>query len=240
MPASTRDGRPCQGTTRNDTRCGNDEIEGLEFCLLHVPDEYLEEAEDVTGMRRCRHQLGAPDACHNYAVDGADPVACTRHGMAPGSFAMRQTMHRTVEGKLGERLAGIMADGGEKLLRPDPVSDPLSELMELAAEVKAVKELLRAKVAPMFANDQLRYAHSKAGEQLRMEVLLYERGLDRLARLLLDISKLNIAERLTGIRKQTADMIERAIDAALEESGVGFEGKQVAREAVRRHLKIVA
>jgi hypothetical protein len=238
--AGQRGGRQCQGTTRNDTRCTNDEIEGLEFCLLHVPDEYLEEAEDVTGMRRCRHQYGAPDACRQYAVEGADPVACTKHGMAPGSFAMRQTMHRTVEGKLGERLAGIMADGGERLLRPDPVADPLSELMDLAAEVKAVKELLRSKVAPMFANDQLRYAHSKAGEQLRMEVLLYERGLDRLARLLLDISKLNIADRLVGIRKQTADMIERAIDAALEDSGVGFEGKQAARESIRRHLKIVA
>jgi hypothetical protein len=208
--AGQRGGRQCQGTTRNDTRCTNDEIEGLEFCLLHVPDEYLEEAEDVTGMRRCRHQYGAPDACRQYAVEGADPVACTKHGMAPGSFAMRQTMHRTVEGKLGERLAGIMADGGERLLRPDPVADPLSELMDLAAEVKAVKELL------------------------------YERGLDRLARLLLDISKLNIAERLVGIRKQTADMIERAIDAALEDSGVGFEGKQAARESIRRHLKIVA
>ena len=240
MTATSGRGRMCQGTTGTGTQCTNDEIEGLEFCLLHVPDEYLEEAEDVTGMRRCRYRLGAPDACRAYAVEGAVAGVCNKHGMGSGSVGMRLTMQRTVEGKLGERLAGIMADGGEKLLRPDPVSDPLSELMDLAAEVKAVKELLRAKVAPMFANDQLRYAHSKAGEQLRMEVLLYERGLDRLARLLLDISKLNIAERLTGIRKQTADMIERAIDAALEESGVGFEGKQGAREAVRRHLKIVA
>jgi len=239
MTSTYGHGRACKETTAQGTQCRNDEIEGLEYCLLHMPDEYLEEAEDVTGMYRCRGLEGR-GTCRNYAVAGSDPPRCTKHGMGPGGMPSHAVTLRAVEGRMSERLAGIMSDGGEKLLRPDPVADPLSELMDLAAEVKAVKELLRAKVAPMFANDQLRYAHSKAGEQLRMEVLLYERGLDRLARLLLDISKLNIAERLVGIQKQTADMIERAIDAALEESGVGFEGKQAARDSVRRHLKIVA
>jgi hypothetical protein len=235
------DGRRCQGTTiTTGTPCQHEEIEGLEFCLPHMPDEYLEEAEDVTGMMRCRHQFGAPDACHNYAVEGADPVVCPKHGMAPGSFAMKQTMRRLVEGKMTDHLAEVMSGDGEKLLHPDPMTDPLGELLLLAAEVKAVKELLRGKVAKLFEDDKIRYAHNKAGEQLRMEVLLYERGLDRLAAILVSISKLNIAERLAAIQKQTADMLERALDAALEESGVGFEGKQKARDAMRRHLKVVA
>ena len=139
-----------------------------------------------------------------------------------------------------DRFAQIMQEGGQKLLNPDPVSDPLAEMLELAAEMKAGKELLRQVVAHLFERSQHRYAHKNVGEQVRVELLLYERAVERYAKILIDISKMKIDERLAGIRQQTADMLERALDAAIEEMHVGLDQRQPAKEAFRRHLKLVS
>lgn len=232
--------RKCKGITERSTRCGNQEIEGLEFCLKHVPDEYLEEAEDVTGIRRCRHNFGQPGACRNYAVENTSPPCCSTHGANLGGNQRAGAISLTLEQQAAERLAQILAENGEKLIYPEAVADPLSELLDLAAEMKAGKELLRQVTSYLYSKDRIRYAHSKVGEQLRMEILLYERSLERFAKILIDISKLKIEDRLAGVREQTAAMLERALDMALEDSGVGIEGKHKARESFRRHLKVVA
>ena len=86
----------------------------------------------------------------------------------------------------------------------------------------------------------IRYESETGGEQLRAEIALWERALDRCITTLAAMAKLNIEERLAGIRKQTADMLERALDAALEASGAPLDGKAKAREAFKRNLKVVA
>jgi hypothetical protein len=230
----------CRWTeTASGHRCGNREIDGLEYCLHHVPDDLLEEAEEVTGMMRCRHGFGEPDACRQIAVRNTVPPRCKNHGANQGSKSYQEAARRDVEDAVTDRLAGIMAASGEYLLHPPAVGNPLDELLGLAAEIGALKEVLRLKVIPLVSQDKLRYSHSKAGEQLRQEIILYERALERFARVLIDISKLGIQDRLAGIQQQTADMMERALDAALEESGVGLEGINGARRAFRRHLKVV-
>lgn len=224
------------GMTRLGQPCSEQEIDGLGNCIRHVPDDLLDEAEEITGYRLCRHN----GRCPNMAVAGSDPARCTTHGMAGGGDGRKHSTANLIENSAAARLAQIMAAHGERLLRPDPVGNPLDELLMLAAEIREGKEILRALVSCLYENGQIRYAHSKAGEQVRMEILLYERALERYAKILIDISKLKIEDRLAGIRQQTADMLERALDAALEESGVGLEGKHSARQALRRHLKVIA
>jgi hypothetical protein len=219
--------------------CRNFEVDGLEYCVLHVPDELLDEAEDITGVRRCRNNFGTPDACRSYAAEGTVPPQCSEHGANPGSVRRAIGTRRVVEGQMAERLAMIMGDEGERLLHPDPIGDPLTELLALAAEIRAVKEVLRMIAARLFSQDRIRYAHSKVGEQLRIEILLYERAVERYAKILIDISKLKIEDRLAGVQEETARMLETALDAALEESGIGIDGITGARKAFRRHLKVV-
>jgi len=223
------------GLTRQGEPCMEWEIDGLGSCLRHVPDDLLDEAEELTGERLCR--FGG--RCPNKAVAGSDPPRCTSHGMKGGGDGRKGATINLVEGKAADRLAEILAANGDRLLRPDPIGNPLSELLDLAAEVKEGKEILRLMVSALYSENKIRYMHSKAGEQLRVEILLYERSLERLGKILVEISKLKIEERLAGIRQQTADMLERALDMALEESGVGLDGKAAAREALHRHLKVV-
>ena len=161
--------------------------------------------------------------CHGAAVTGSD--SCRMH--------------------LGEAAAPVIAEAklqeqAERLLYQrdaPPVTDPLSALQRLAGRAAAWEDIIGEKVNEMRS---IRYSTEEGGEQLRAEIAVMERAMDRLGRLLVDIAKLNIEERLAGIRKQTLDMMERALDAALEASGTGLDGKQKAREAFRRNIRVVA
>jgi len=227
---------PCGQPTRTGDPCQEREIHGLAACLRHVSDEDLEEAEELTGIKLCKGSKTGK--CRNLALDGSDPPRCTTHG-GSAPWARQAAATNAIENGMAERLAEIMRANGEKLLNPDDIGNPLDELMELAGEVKAFKEVMRGMVAELVGLGRMRYS-GKAGEQIRAEMLLYERAMERFAKILIDISKLKIDERLAGIRQQTADMLERALDAALEESGIPLERKQAAREALSRHLRIVA
>lgn len=94
----------CAGVTRGGLPCGNREIEGLGWCLHHVPDELLDEAEEIRGARRCTHRSG----CRGYAKEGTVPPRCKTHGANLGSKQSMQAAARVVEGRIAARLAEIM------------------------------------------------------------------------------------------------------------------------------------
>jgi hypothetical protein len=167
-----------------------------------------------------------------------DGTPCHSHRLVADSDRCR--MH------LGTKAAPVIAEAAlnqqaaRELARLDvpPVTDPLTELAKVAAQAVAWKNAMGEKVNELTS---LRYeAAAGTGEQLRAEIALWERALDRCVATLAAMAKLNIEDRLAGVRKQTADMLERALDAALEASGTGLDGKQKAREAFRQNLRIVA
>lgn len=217
--------------------CTQKEIEGLDACFRHMPDDLLEEAEAITGWRRCRQGDGN---CHNVAKRGTEPPACKNHGANAGSLTSQHAAERVVQGKMADRLVVILAEHGEKFMSPDPIGNPLTELMELAAEIKAFKEVLREVAAYLFSRERIRSAHNRVGEQLRAEIMLYERAQERLAKILIDITKLGIEAKLAGIEDAQVEMIDRALTAALTASGLDLVHQQEARVVLRRELMRVA
>jgi hypothetical protein len=135
------------------------------------------------------------------------------------------------EQKLDEQAARELAR-----LNVPPVTDPLTELARLAGQAVAWKDSMAAKVNELSG---IRYSTETDGEQLRAEIVLCERALDRCITTLGAMAKLNIEEWLAGIRRQTADMLERALEAALAASGAGLDGQQAARQAFRANLRVV-
>jgi hypothetical protein len=81
------------------------EIEGLDYCLHHVPDELLEEAEAIVGFRRCRSRFG----CRQYAVAGTDPPVCKNHGANRGSVLYKRAMMRRAEQRYALLYAKFLA-----------------------------------------------------------------------------------------------------------------------------------
>ena len=226
----------CQGTSNTGQPCTHREIDGLGYCFTHMPDDLLDEAEDITGARRCRERFGQPDACHQFAVAGTNPPQCKNHGANGGSVHAKRAANAVVNGRITDRMVAIMGDHGEALMQPSQIGDPLSELLDVAAEIRTWKEIMRGVVSDLLSRKEIRYTHRSYGEQMRAEVLLYERALERLAAILVQIGKLGIERKLAMIQQQQVDMVDRALSAALTASGLDLVAQQEARAVLAREL----
>ena len=232
----------CLATTTTDgagrtagKRCTKREVDGLEYCLWHMPPDRLEEAEEITGVLRCHHGL-PDDPCHLLATKGTEPPACKNHGANRGSVTSKHAAIRRTEAKVMDRMEAIMAEHGEKLLDPPPVGNPLAELLDLAAEMAAWKNIMRDITIYLVQRGTARTFNGKVGEQMRAEVLLFERAQERFAKILIDITKLGIEARLAQIEQQQVDMVDRALTAALAASGLSLIEQDKARGVLRREL----
>lgn len=134
-------------------------------------------------------------------------TVCRVHGgNAPGVRA--KAVERLTEEKARAELGKLAA-----LLGPaDPVEDPLRELLQLGGEARRWKELLAGRVAELTSVGY----EGIAGEQLRAEVAVFERALDRLAGILATIARLNIDERLSKINESQADTLFKAAGVLFE------------------------
>jgi hypothetical protein len=165
--------------------------------------------------------------CGNWPIRGA--LVCGAHGgRAPQVRA--KAAQRVTEEAASKTLAAILGPVG-------PVTDPLTELAMLAGEAKQWKVLLADRVATLVDTGY----RGATGEQVRADVALFERAMDRLGTLLVAIAKLNIDERLAKIEEQRADLIADLIRAVLADDELGLTEEQAiaAPSVVVRHLRAV-
>lgn len=136
----------------------------------------------------------------------------------------------------GQRLEGDL----QKLLYQygaPPAENPLTALQALAGRVLAMERAIGEKVNELGA---IRYDSENGGEQLRAEVAVLERAMDRAGKFLVDIARLNIDERLVKIEEAKAKVIVEAIEIALAVAGVRGQAATEAKRAAARHLRSVA
>lgn len=135
--------------------------------------------------------------------------------------------------------AGLNAQAARALARldADPVTNPLDELARLAGQCVAWKDMMAGKVNEL---THLRYEGGPGVEQLRAEVMLWERALDRCLMALSAMAKLNIEQRLAGVRAATVQMLEEALTQALQKSGADIHGQAAARDEFKKLVKVVA
>lgn len=114
------------------------------------------------------------------------------------------------------------------------VVNPLEELAQLVSEVIAYKDFCAQQVAKLRGDH--RY-EGRSGEQLRAEVALYERSLDRAGKLLIEWSKLNIDERLTRIEEAKAMAIIEVIRRSLMSADLTDEQRKKAEEIAIKELR---
>lgn len=171
-------------------------------------------------MRRCTARRKNGEPCKGPAVRGTDK--CRMH--------------------LGKKAAPVVAahEALVELARRGvtPVDNPLFALAALAGEIVTVKDIFRDRVARL-QEQAWRYQDDRGGEQLRAEIAMYERALDRSARVLADIARLKIDERLTAITEQQGQMLASVVVAVLERLDLGEQAGQV-RELVAVELERLA
>ncbi|MEV5940303.1 hypothetical protein [Streptomyces sp. NPDC051994] len=115
-----------------------------------------------------------------------------------------------------------------------PVDDPLKQLLALAGQVLAWQKATAELVNRL---DDVRYESAGGSEQIRTEVVLYERAMDRAAAVLTAIARLNIEERLAVIGEKQVDTVIRALEAALASVGIRGDEAAHAKNVAARHLR---
>ncbi|GAA0897814.1 hypothetical protein [Pseudonocardia zijingensis] len=174
--------------------------------------------------------------CTQPAVPGAE--VCRFHGGAAPQVRAAAAQ-RVVE----QQVRRLLAD-----LEVPAVEDPFTELAKVAGQVVAWKDALADLVNRLVEDapceqcgatgGRLRYESFATGaEQLRSEVSLFERAMDRCAHVLTAMAKLNIDERLARITDLQAQAVLRAIDVALSTAGVTGAAADEARAAGARELR---
>lgn len=114
------------------------------------------------------------------------------------------------------------------------VTNPLEELSLLVSEVILYKDFCAEQVARL--RGDYRY-EGRSGEQLRAEVALYERSLDRAGKLLIEWSRLDIDERLTKIEEAKAAALLEVIRRVLLSADLSEEQRVRAEETAVKELR---
>lgn len=166
------------------------------------------------------------DPCKRWPTKGEK--RCKLHG----------GRHRSSAKKDHQRKVTDVAAKALRKMNITPVDDPLTALKQLAGEAVAWKN----EMAHLIANlTQIRY-RTENSEQIRGEVQLFERAMDRCTAVLATIAKLNIDERLAAITEQQATMLTNALFAAFEAAGLGItdlDQKKAVTVEFGRHLALV-
>jgi hypothetical protein len=116
-----------------------------------------------------------------------------------------------------------------------PIDDPLTELSKLAGEVTAWKNIIAERVA--FLKD-VSYEGEKTGEQIKGEVIVFERALDRCNTVLVGMARLNIDDRLARISEMQAQLVADALAAVLGEMGMDLGAQREAKTRVAEKLRL--
>ena len=116
-----------------------------------------------------------------------------------------------------------------------PVDNPLTELQWMAGRVRSWMELMEQHVARLTAT---RY-RAGSSENIRGEVQLLERAMDRFVTVLAAIARLNIDERLAQITEEQVETAADALTATLRELGLDAEQQRQASLSMARRLRAV-
>jgi len=164
--------------------------------------------------------------CKRYPRLGAK--VCDSHGGASGQ-ARRKAAERRVEATL-MRAAQTMT--------VVPVGNPLEALQVFAGEVVGWKNLIAGRLQDILTTEEIRYA-SPAGEQLRAEVALFERALDRVTTILAAIAKLGIDERLAKITERQAERLDQLLAAVFIDLNLSEDQQREGKAHVARRIRSI-
>lgn len=189
--------------------------------------------------------IGGP-GCSGHKKDGSPCRNPPRHEQKVCGFhggRARQNIRAAEARALEREIASTV-----ERLDGKPVDNPLTELAALAGRARTWMDLMEVRVQKLLTADDaeggdsggIRY-RGGAGEQLRAEVALYERAMDRLGKFLTDYGRLNIDERLASITTRQAELVIAAVEAALAAAGVRDRDQIAAgKQAAARKLRVVS
>jgi hypothetical protein len=182
---------------------------------------------------RCGAQKrqGAPgDLCTFVAGWGTDHVGVGRCRLHGGNTRNQRAAAHAQQAE--QKARALLAN-----LDVVSVDNPFAALGRLAGQVVAWQETIAGIVNEL--GERVRYEGAAGNEQLRAEIALYERAMDRCGQVLGMIARLNIEDRMARVSEQQAEIVVSAIEAALAAAGVTGRQADDARKVAAHHLRAV-
>lgn len=186
---------------------------------------------------------GSKPACGaKTRQEGANPTCSLSAGWGtdhPGVGHCRLHGGNTPAQKIRAEKIRVDRDANAALakLHVAPIEDPVTSLLQLGGQVVAWQEATADLVNKL--GDQVRYEGVAGGEQLRAEVGLWERSMDRAIQVLGLIAKLNLEERAVALDERQAEQVIATIEAVLTFLGITGPQAEEARQVAVRHLRAV-
>lgn len=105
-----------------------------------------------------------------------------------------------------------------------PLEDPVGALLRLASEISGFKDFMASRVVEL-REQEWRFTDHRGAEQLRAEIALYERALDRTARVLVEINKLGLEERALRNAERVAERQGEQIAVVIKRILAAFQDR---------------
>lgn len=177
--------------------------------------------------KNSRGAEGIPPTCTQWPIEGGP--RCRMHGGATPQ-AKAAARERIIEAELRATCGRL------KLV---PIDDPLTALLEHASVVCAWELHTREQVLAL--SDYVYDGGAHLGEQERALVKIWERAADRKGKVLVELVRAGISERLVAITESQAERLIGALEAAFATiPGADHAVLEAARMAAGRHLAAVA
>lgn len=169
------------------------------------------------------------DRCPMWAIKGG--FVCFHHGgSTPQVIAAAK--YRLQTRKIEAFSSSVLAQEGI-----ETIEDPLTELSKLTSGSKALMEALGARVNSL---QELEHFDAKNSPAIKAEVLMYERAMDRTARLLEALVKAGYAERQIRIQESEALMVAGVIKRTIAALGLTAEQQQMAQTILAQEFRELA
>jgi hypothetical protein len=168
---------------------------------------------------------GAP--CKRRPEPGG--TVCKLHGGALPNVKQAAAFRIARDQAQQEALRRLRAEKATK-------QDTVTEMDRLAAEVIAFKDVCRERIEFL---SEIRY-EGKTGEQIRAEITLYERALDRCNTVLATNLKLGIAERKQKLDEAQALLVVGLMRAVLGRLNLSKEQQQLAARVVPEEMRAIS
>jgi hypothetical protein len=112
----------------------------------------------------------------------------------------------------------------------------LERMVEAIDRVLEFERIIEQKVAHLDPDDW-RYTDRKGSEQLRSEVELYERAMDRTARVLGQVSKMAINEKMVSLGKAQTELMVRILMGTISDLGLDLAQMKAAQQYLLDRLR---
>ena len=194
--------------------------------------------DDLAVSHHCRANTYNPDTqhfdgprCRSWVKPGE--LVCKRHGGSVPNVRTQAELRKN-EIQVRMRLRKRLSKDGLK-----PLEDVYAELENNAAEAQAFKEICQERLNAITGEEGWRYK-STAGEQLRAEVALYERAMERANKFLVDYVKLGIADRRVKVAEAQALILVGVIQNILNRLDLTRDQKRIAATVVPDELRAIS